>query len=78
MSGTVLLVPVGPLFLKHPQPYVRTIEHVVNQAACVCSFRSSHPHKLPNPRHFINKPFLTPLFHSLYTHLQSVNSSANF
>ena len=59
MSGTVLLVPVGPLFLKHPQPYVRTIEHVVNQAACVCSFRSSHPHKLPNPRHFINKPFLT-------------------
>ena len=60
VSGTVLLVPVVPLFLKHPQPCVRTIEHVVNQAAIVCSFRSSRPHKLPKPRHFINKQFLTP------------------
>ena len=60
MSVTVLLVPVVALFLKHPQPYVCTIEHVVNQAAIVCSFRSSHSHKLPKPHHFINKQFLTP------------------
>ena len=52
---------VVALFLKDPQPCVCTIEHVVNQAAIVCSFWSSHPHNLPNLHHPIKKQFLTTL-----------------